>query len=74
MAFSKSGMLAIGDMDGSTYLWDVAAGDTSATLTDPASGGQGVGAVALTRTAGHWPPVTPMAPPFWEGRLNNYRR
>jgi serine/threonine protein kinase len=48
VAFSKSGMLAVGDNDGSTYLWDVAAGDTSATLTDPASGGQGVGAVAFS--------------------------
>ncbi len=48
VAFSKGGMLAIGDNDGSTYLWDVAAGDTSAILTDPASGGQGVGAVAFS--------------------------
>ncbi len=48
VALSKGGMLAIGDNDGITYLWDIATGNTSATMTDPASGGQGVGAVAFS--------------------------
>ena len=48
VAFSKSGMLAVGDGDGSTYLRNAATGDYMATLTDPASGSQGVGAVAFS--------------------------
>ena len=48
VAFNQSGLLAVGDMDGSTYLYDPATGDKKATLTDPASGSQGVGAVAFS--------------------------
>jgi serine/threonine protein kinase/WD40 repeat protein len=48
VAFSQSGMLAVGDNDGSTYLWDAATGTKSATLTDPAPGRQGVGAVTFS--------------------------
>ena len=48
VAFSKSGLLAIGDGDGSTYLVDPASGQASNTLADPASGSQGVGAVAFS--------------------------
>jgi serine/threonine protein kinase/Tol biopolymer transport system component len=48
VAFNQGGMLAVGDMDGSTYLYDAATGDKKATLTDPASGSQGVGAVAFS--------------------------
>lgn len=48
VAFSKSGLLAIGDEDGSTYLVSAVSGQARGTLTDPASGGQGVGAVAFS--------------------------
>jgi serine/threonine-protein kinase len=48
VALSKSGLLAVGDADGSTYLRNTAASDNGATLTDPASGSQGVGAVAFS--------------------------
>jgi serine/threonine-protein kinase len=48
VAFSKSGLLAIGDDDGSTYLVDPTSGQARATLADPASGSQGVGAVAFS--------------------------
>ena len=47
-AFSRSGLLAVGDEDGSTYLLDAASGQPRGTLTDPASGSQGVGAVAFS--------------------------
>ena len=48
VAFSRGGLLAIGDDDGTTYLVDPASGQTRATLADPASGSQGVGAVAFS--------------------------
>ncbi len=48
VALSKSGLLAIGDADGSTYLRDAVTGDSAGTLTDPGSGSQGVGAVAFS--------------------------
>jgi serine/threonine protein kinase len=48
VAFGQGGTLAIGDADGSTYLYDAAAGRQSAILTDPASGSQGVDAVAFS--------------------------
>jgi hypothetical protein len=48
VTFSKSGLLAIGDDDGSTYLVDPASGQARGTLADPASGSQGVGAVAFS--------------------------
>jgi WD40 repeat protein len=48
VAISKSDVLAIGDKDGSTYLWDLSTGKASATLTDPATGSQGVGALAFS--------------------------
>jgi serine/threonine protein kinase len=48
VAFGRDGALAIGDHDGRTYLRDVATGPDSAILTDPASGSQGVGAVAFS--------------------------
>jgi WD40 repeat protein len=48
VAFSKNGMLAVGDTDGSTYLLAAATGDYVAALTDPASGSQGVGAVTFS--------------------------
>jgi hypothetical protein len=48
VAFSRSGLLAIGDDDGSTYLLNLASGQARGTLADPASGSQGVGAVAFS--------------------------
>jgi WD40 repeat protein len=48
VAISKSDVLAIGDKDGSTYLRDLSTGNASATLTDPATGSQGIGALAFS--------------------------
>ena len=48
VAFSRNGTLAIGDEDGTTYLWNAVARRQTATLTDPGSGSQGVGAVAFS--------------------------
>jgi serine/threonine-protein kinase len=48
LAISKDNLLAIGDSDGSTYLWDLRTGTQVATLRNPGSGSQGVGAVAFS--------------------------
>jgi WD40 repeat protein len=48
VAISQSGVLAIGDDNGSTYLWNLRTGNASVTLTDPASGSHGVGALAFS--------------------------
>lgn len=48
LAVSRQGILAIGDADGSTYLYNLNTGNPETTLTDPGSGSQGVGAVAFS--------------------------
>lgn len=48
LAVSRQGILAIGDEDGSTYLYNLNTGNAEATLSDPGSGGQGIGAVAFS--------------------------
>jgi WD40 repeat protein len=48
VAVSSSGLLAIGDENGRTYLVDPASGQARGALADPASGSQGVGAVAFS--------------------------
>ena len=48
LAVSREDILAIGDEDGSTYLYNLSTGDADAVLPDPASGSQGVGAVAFS--------------------------
>ena len=48
VAFNRSGTLAIGDADGSTYLQNAASGGAKGVLTDPATGSEGVGAVAFS--------------------------
>jgi serine/threonine-protein kinase len=46
-AFSKQGLLALGTAKGTTYVLNPATGAVEDTLTDPATGRQGVGAVAF---------------------------
>jgi WD40 repeat protein len=48
VAFNRSHTLAIGDADGSTYLRNAATGGATGVLIDPATGSQGVGAVAFS--------------------------
>jgi WD40 repeat protein len=49
VAFSPNGALvAAGDADGHTYLWDVATGHLAATFTDPKESGESVDAVAFS--------------------------
>ncbi len=57
LSFAGNSTLAMADNDGNTYLWRVAASSLSATaagrLADPATGGQGVGALAFSPN-GSW--------------------
>lgn len=48
LAWSRTGLLAIADNNGSTYLVNGASGQPAGTLADPGSGSQGVGAVAFS--------------------------
>ncbi len=48
LAVSRQGILAIGDDDGSTYLYNLGTGNAAGTLPDPGSGSGGVGAVAFS--------------------------
>jgi len=48
VAISRNGTLAIGDDNGSTYLEGLTTARQEAVLTDPATGGQGVGAIAFS--------------------------
>jgi WD40 repeat protein len=52
LAWSRTGLLAIADNDGSTYLVNGASGQPAGTLTDPGAGTQGVGAVAFSPDGG----------------------
>ena len=52
LAWSRTGLLAIADNDGSTYLVHGASGQPAGTLTDPGTGSQGVGAVAFSPDGG----------------------
>jgi serine/threonine-protein kinase len=52
LAWSRTGLLAIADNDGSTYLVNGASGQPAGTLADPGTGSQGVGAVAFSPDGG----------------------
>lgn len=52
LAWSRTGLLAIADNNGSTYLVHGASGQPAGTLTDPGTGSQGVGAVAFSPDGG----------------------
>ncbi|HEY6789494.1 MAG TPA: serine/threonine-protein kinase [Trebonia sp.] len=48
LSVSREDILAIGDGDGDTYLYNLSTGNADATLSDPNTGRQGVGAVAFS--------------------------
>ena len=48
LSVSRAGILAIGDGDGSTYLYNLSTGNADTALPDPDSGREGVGAVAFS--------------------------